>query len=99
MARYGREYRGYDRGAGYRPRDDRRGYPGDYDRGYGSGWGMTGLFNSIMRGPPRRPGRYGGEYADRSTRRGSPPDARWRGGRTEYGRGGIWRSRYDRGWF
>lgn len=99
MARYGWEYRGYDRDAGYRPRGSRRGYGGDYGSGYESGWGMTGLFNSIMRGRPRERGRHEREYRSRPFRRDYGTDYRWRGGRTEYGRGGIWRSPYDRGWF
>jgi hypothetical protein len=49
MARYSGEYRGYDRGAGYFRGGARRD-AGDYDRGYRGGWGMTGLFNSIMGG-------------------------------------------------
>ncbi|CAN5578104.1 hypothetical protein BH24GEM3_BH24GEM3_26670 [soil metagenome] len=98
MARYSGEYRGYDRGAGYFRGGARRD-AGDYDRGYRGGWGMTGLFNSIMGGRTRGGGRYGGDYADRPFRRGYGADYRRPGGRTEYGRGGIWRSPYDRGWF
>jgi hypothetical protein len=75
MPRHEADYGHYDRQYGGRYGGYRRRYGSEYDRAYDRGWGMTGLFNRIMRGGPRRLrpydpdfqggrryGRYGGEY-------------------------------------
>lgn len=113
MPRYEADYGHYDREYGDRYRGYRRRYGSDYDRAYDGGWGMTGLFNRIMRGGPRRRSqydrelqggrpyrRYGGEYGRR------PPFARYDRDlhgvrRPGYDRGsiGVHHRGYDRRWF
>lgn len=93
MARYGRDYgsmrAGYD--AGYRARG--------YDEGYARGWGMEGLFNSIVGRSGERGGHGGGSRArggyDRDVyrrdygreRQPSPYGGMNPGGRSRFGSG------------
>jgi hypothetical protein len=113
MPRYEADYGQYDREYGRRFGGYRRRYASDYDRPYDRGWGMTGLYNRIMRGAPRRRRpydpdfqggrryrRYGAEYGRR------PPPRRYdrelHGVRARgYDRGsiGVHHRGYDRRWF
>jgi hypothetical protein len=99
MARYGRDYGpargGYDAGFGRRTGGGYYGQgPGSsrYDRGYeGGGWGMGGLFNTIVgRGAER-----GGGY-DRGLRAGAGYDRDFR--RRDFGRSGPGGPERGEGW-